>query len=118
MCTNESVQDQLYAELLENVGVAADEIDTRHPADLTVAEIARQMAGYYAAQRRYAASIARDMAAVAEGAQTAHALTASSDLMNYDATIASIDALRQPLAVAIHAMRKAHTADTAAPARP
>ncbi|MGW5646229.1 hypothetical protein ACWEV3_40210 [Saccharopolyspora sp. NPDC003752] len=90
------------------VATACGDLDDAHPADLVLKVIAENVARHQAEAKHYAASIARDMQCVAEGDPHPHSLASCSDSRNYDAAIASMDALREPLAAAAYAYQLAH----------
>ncbi|MGW5643665.1 hypothetical protein [Saccharopolyspora sp. NPDC003762] len=94
--------------LTEVAGTTRAELDNTHPVDIVLLVIAANFARHQDAAKRFAASIARDLRSVADGNRHLYSLASCSDSGAYDAAIASMEALREPLSAAAYAYRQAH----------
>ncbi|MEV0704879.1 hypothetical protein AB0I53_44150 [Saccharopolyspora sp. NPDC050389] len=94
--------------LTEVADITCAELDDTHPVDIVLKVIAENFAHHHDAAERFAASISRYLHGVADGNRHLFSLASCSDSGNYDAAIASMQALREPLSAAVYAYRQAH----------
>ncbi|MGW5789244.1 hypothetical protein ACWEV3_01435 [Saccharopolyspora sp. NPDC003752] len=94
--------------LTEVADITCAELDNTHPVDIVLKVIAENLAHHQDAAKCFAASISRYLHGVADGNRHLFSLASCSDSGNYDAAIASMQALREPLSAAVYAYRQAH----------
>ncbi|PKW18772.1 hypothetical protein [Saccharopolyspora spinosa] len=83
--------------LTEVAGITCAELDDTHPVDIVLKVIAENVAHHQDAAKRFA-----------DGNRHVFSLASCSDSGNYDAAVASMQALREPLSAAVDAYRQAH----------
>ncbi|QIZ37893.1 hypothetical protein [Saccharopolyspora sp. ASAGF58] len=94
--------------LTEVAGITRAELDDTHPVDIVLKVIAENFAYHQDAAKRIADGISRYLHGVADGSRHLFSLASCSDSGNYDAAVASMQALREPLSAAVYAYRQAH----------
>lgn len=102
------VNEEVDKLLTEWVGATRKQLDPNSPAAWVLVELTQQSVRAAINAKNYAASLARELDRYGSGKQEARSVMSGSDLRNYEAAVASVEALRTPLAAALVAYKSAH----------